>query len=170
LAEFIRWRDMTCRAPGCDVPASQCDIDHVVPFGDGGRTHASNMNCKCRRHHLMKTFLSWTEKQLSDGTVIFTLPDGQTYVTTPGSALLFPRLCVPTGQPEVPPQIVENRCGDRTAMMPKRRRTRAQNRAQRVEAEPRQNREAREAHRQARDAFYTDLTTPRGVDGEPPPF
>ena len=44
LAEFIRWRDMTCRAPGCDVPASQCDIDHVIPYGDGGLTHAWNMN------------------------------------------------------------------------------------------------------------------------------
>jgi hypothetical protein len=48
LAEFIRCRDLTCRAPGCDVPASQCDIDHVIPYDDGGLTHASNMSCKCR--------------------------------------------------------------------------------------------------------------------------
>jgi len=170
LAEFIRWRDMTCRAPGCDVPASQCDIDHVIPYGDGGLTHASNLNCKCRRHHLMKTFCGWNEKQLSDGTVIFTLPDGQTYVTTPGSALLFPSLCVPTGELDIPEPPVDDRCVDRTAMMPKRRRTRAQNRAQRIEAERRQNRQFREARRAASDTSYAGPMTPTEGDGEPPPF
>jgi hypothetical protein len=170
LAEFVRWRDMTCRAPGCDVPASQCDLDHVIPYGDGGLTHASNINCKCRSHHLMKTFLGWLEKQLPDGTVIFTLPDGQTYVTTPGSALLFPTLCAPTGQLDMPEPSVDDRCADRTAMMPKRRRTRAQNRTQRVEAERRLNRQCREARRQAGDAFYAELMTPTEGDGEPPPF
>ena len=62
------------------------------------------------------------------------------------------------------------RCGDRAAMMPKRRRTRAQNRAHRVAAERRQNRDARIARREAREAFYTDLLNPGLGDGEPPPF
>jgi hypothetical protein len=169
LAAYVRWRDITCRAPGCDVPASQCDIDHVVPYGDGGLTHASSLNCKCRKHHLMKTFLGWREKQLPDGTVIFTLPDGQTYVTTPGSALLFPGLCASTGQLDISAPV-EDRCTDRTAMMPKRRGTRAQNRAQRIEAERRLNRQERETRQQARGAFYTELLTPTEGDGEPPPF
>lgn len=42
----------------------------------------------------------------SDGTVIWTLPDAHTYVTTPRSALLFPALHAPTG--DVPP----SRCGN----------------------------------------------------------
>ena len=170
LAEFIRCRDLTCRAPGCDVPASECDIDHVIPYAEGGLTHASNMSCKCRKHHLAKTFWGWRDRQLPDGTLIWTLPDGQTYVTTPGSALLFPNLCVPTGELEVPTPTTQDRCGDRAAMMPTRRRTRAQNRARRIEAERRQNREAREARQKARDAFYTDPMPPREADGEPPPF
>jgi hypothetical protein len=170
LAEFIRCRDLTCRAPGCDVPASQCDIDHVIPYGDGGLTHPSNMNCKCRGHHLMKTFWGWNEKQLPDGTVIFTLPSGQTYVTTPGSALLFPSLCAPTGELDMPEPLVDAGRGDRTAMMPRRRRTRAQNRAQRIEEERRQNRQSREARCEARDAFYAELTANPEDDGEPPPF
>jgi len=171
LAEFIRCRDLTCRAPGCDVPASQCDIDHVVPYAEGGPTHPSNMNCKCRRHHLMKTFCGWREKQLPDGTVIFTLPDGQTYVTTPGSAVLFPSLCAPTGVLELPVPSVDDRCAGRAAMMPKRRRTRAQDRAQRVAVERRENRQVREARKQARAAFYAELLSPTDHgDGEPPPF
>jgi hypothetical protein len=45
-----------------------------------------------RLHHLVKTFWGWGEQQLADGTLILTSPAGHTYVTTPGSALLFPSL------------------------------------------------------------------------------
>ncbi|WP_102140922.1 HNH endonuclease signature motif containing protein [Mycobacterium hubeiense] len=173
LAEFVRCRDMTCRAPGCDQPATHCDIDHTVPHGKGGLTHPSNLKCLCRRHHLLKTFGGWRDKQLPDGTVIWTLPDGQMYVTTPGSALLFPNLCRPTGELAEPNPPAEDRCGNRNAMMPKRRRSRAQNRAHRVAAERRQNRQAREARRKACDAYHAELFAPHDDehgDGEPPPF
>jgi hypothetical protein len=43
LADFVRCRDLTCRAPGCDRPAVGCDLDHTVPHGDGGATHASKL-------------------------------------------------------------------------------------------------------------------------------
>jgi hypothetical protein len=128
------------------------------------------LKCYCRNNHLCKTFWSWRDKQLPDGTVIFTLPDGQTYVTTPGSARLFPSLCQPTGELPVPEATGDDRCGERSAMMPKRRRTRSQNRTQRVAAERRQNHHARQARRRARDAFYDGLFTPTERDGEPPPF
>ena len=92
LADFVRCRDLTCRAPGCDRPAIGCDIDHTIPYAQGGATHASNLKCLCRTHHLLKTFWDWHDEQLPDGTIIWGLPDGHTYVTTPGSALLFPSL------------------------------------------------------------------------------
>ncbi len=50
LAAFVRCRDLTCRAPGCDRPAEFCDLDHSVPYGDGGATHPSNLKCLCRLH------------------------------------------------------------------------------------------------------------------------
>ncbi|WP_240630658.1 HNH endonuclease signature motif containing protein [Mycolicibacterium sp. GF69] len=56
LGEFVRMRDMYCRAPGCDVPADRCDIDHTIPW-PLGPTHPSNLKCLCRKHHLMKTLL-----------------------------------------------------------------------------------------------------------------
>jgi hypothetical protein len=46
----------------------------------------------------------------------------------PGSALLFPSLCAPTS--ELSPRKTthaDSGCTDRTAMMPRRHRTRAQN-------------------------------------------
>jgi hypothetical protein len=145
LTDFVRCRDLTCRFPGCDRPAVRCDVDHTIPYGDGGPTHASNLKCLCRLHHLIKTFWGWRDQQLPDGTLIWTAPSGHTYVTTPGSALLFPQLCTPTGTldsiPDRPRRI------DRAAMMPRRRRTRAQNRAQRIATERRRNRHARLAPR-----------------------
>lgn len=83
LAAFVRARDLTCRAPGCDRPATQCDLDHTIAFADGGATHAANLKCLCRLHHLLATFCGWRAQQLPDGTVIWTLPGNQTYVTTP---------------------------------------------------------------------------------------
>jgi uncharacterized protein DUF222 len=56
LAEFVRCRDLTCRAPGCDEPAVCCDIDHTIPYADGGLTHPSNLKCVCRKHHVLTTF------------------------------------------------------------------------------------------------------------------
>ncbi len=161
LAEFVRCRDLTCRAPGCDQPAVYCDIDHTIAYGDGGRTHPSNLKCLCRKHHLLKTFWRWQDKQLADGTVIWTLPSGQTYLTSPGSAILFPALTAPTGELPKPAPTFNDRCGERTAMMPTRRRTRAQQRSQRITAERNRNRDDRLARHRAASV---------GDPDEPPPF
>ena len=99
---------------------------------------------RIRYHHMVKTFWGWRDQQLPDGTVILTSASGKTYVTTPGSALLFPSLCVPTGDVPAPqPSTAVEYCGDRTSMMPRRTRTRLQDRAQCVAAERRQNHQAR---------------------------
>jgi hypothetical protein len=41
----VRCRDLTCRWPGCDVPAMRCDLDHTIPHAKGGPTHAGNLKC-----------------------------------------------------------------------------------------------------------------------------
>ncbi|TRW88873.1 DUF222 domain-containing protein [Mycolicibacterium sp. 018/SC-01/001] len=144
LAEYVRCRDVTCRFPGCDVPATGADIDHTVPY-PAGPTHASNLKALCRFHHLLKTFWSgvegWQDRQLPDGTVIWTSPTGHAYTTYPGSRDLFPSLCRPTGilWDAEPPRAPA--CEARGAMMPRRRHTRAQNRTRAVTAARRLNRQ-----------------------------
>ncbi|BBZ49464.1 DUF222 domain-containing protein [Mycobacterium heidelbergense] len=142
LADFIRCRDMTCRFPGCDRPADVSDIDHTIPYGRGGPTHASNLKCLCRKHHLLKTFWpgpgGWRDEQLPDGTVIWTSPSGHTYRTVPGSRLLVPALSLPTAV--LPPQRGAGvGHAERGAMMPKRRRPRATDRLHRIMAERNRN-------------------------------
>jgi hypothetical protein len=163
LADFVRCRDLTCRFPGCDRPAIDCDIDHTIAHADGGPTHASNLKCLCRLHHLIKTFWGWHDQQLPDGVVIWTSPSGRTYITTPGSALLFPTLCTPTGTLTPPnPDATRLRCADRATKMPKRRRTRAQNRAHYIADQRRHNRQARQA--------ASCGPAPPATDDDPPPF
>jgi hypothetical protein len=165
LAEFVRCRDLTCRAPGCDKPATGCDIDHTVPW-PSGPTHASNLKCLCRERHILKTFWGWKDQQLADGTVIWTLPGGETYVTTPGSVVLFPALMTPTGPPATPPPAV-HRCGDRSVMMPRRRTTRAQNRAHHITTERNHNRALRQPPTTTGTGTGTGTRAP---DDDPPPF
>jgi len=142
LAEFVRCRDLTCRFPGCDKPAQFSDIDHTVVY-PVGPTHPSNLKCLCRFHHLLKTFWNgatgWQDRQLADGTIIWSSPTGHTYTTYPGSKHLFPQLCEPTATlwTEEPP-VIEPAI-ERGAMMPKRRRTRAHNTAKAKAAERRLN-------------------------------
>jgi hypothetical protein len=117
---------------------------------------------------LLKTFWGWRDQQLPDGTVIWTLPDGHTYITTPGSALLFPTLCAPTGDLPAVETARTDRCGDKTAMMPLRTTTRAQNRANYIAAERRQNHAAR-IPRRAESSSYVGPAPP-ATDDDPPPF
>ncbi len=133
LDEFVRFRDLTCRFPNCDVPAELCDIDHTVPW-PFGQTHPSNLKCMCRKDHLLKTFWDgWSDVQFPDGSVEWTSPTGRTYVTYPGSRVLFPRWNIATSP--LPPPPVIDQARTRTLMMPTRRRTRAQNRVAYVKRE-----------------------------------
>ncbi|MGW9630251.1 DUF222 domain-containing protein [Agromyces sp. NPDC055520] len=47
----ITLRDGGCIIPGCTVPASWCEIHHVIPDADGGPTHPDNGVLVCWFHH-----------------------------------------------------------------------------------------------------------------------
>ncbi|GLP73007.1 hypothetical protein TUM20983_01170 [Mycobacterium antarcticum] len=139
LADFVRCRDLTCRFPGCHEPSTNCDVDHTIPW-PYGPTQAANLKALCRRHHLLKTFWpGWRDRQYPDGTVEWTAPDGQTHVTTPGSRLLFPDLCQPTAPVTGATQPPASHAPGLT--MPRRKRTRAQDRARCITRQREQNRQ-----------------------------
>ena len=51
-------RDRTCVVPGCGVSWG-LEIDHVVPFAEGGPTSLDNLALLCHHHHFLKTFEGW---------------------------------------------------------------------------------------------------------------
>lgn len=44
-------RDGGCRWPGCHIPGAWCEIDHLVPFEEGGATSLENLAMWCSHHH-----------------------------------------------------------------------------------------------------------------------
>ena len=141
LQRFVRCRDLTCRFPGCDVPAEACDIDHAIAY-PLGPTHPSNLRCLCRKHHLLRTFWigedGWHDSQQPDGTIAWTAPTGHTYTTRPGARLYFPGWDTDTGA--LPPIAADAPTPvNRSLKMPRRRRTREADRAQRIRTRRAQN-------------------------------
>ena len=162
--EFIRWRDLTCRWPGCDRPVARCDVDHTVPY-PAGVTHASDLKHYCRTHHLIKTFYGgpggWADQQMPDGTIILTAPTGHTYTTEPHGAAMFPTLAQSTGELPVPTR--DEPSPYRDVMMPRRKQTREQDRRDRINAERRQRTELIAEQERQHQAWLA-------ATYEPPPF
>jgi hypothetical protein len=137
LTAFVRMRAMTCSFPGCNRAAHRCDLDHLNPW-PAGATHPGNLAPLCRLHHLIKTFCGWTPEAKPDGRIHWTAPTGHTYTTTPGASMLFPHWNIETPIPRKRAISLINDA-DRDTKMPTRKRTRAQDRAQRIKAERTRN-------------------------------
>ena len=87
IAELVIARDCTCRFGPCRRPAEQCDLDHVVPFDQGGLTCSCNIGGKCRSHHQLKQHPGWSVTQPVPGIFRWTTPAGRTYTTRPDTYL-----------------------------------------------------------------------------------
>lgn len=92
LAERIRLRDGTCRHPGCEIAAAECDIDHILAFDRanpelGGPTLEWNLVCLCRKHHREKTFGGSTYRPGALGELIITTESGHRHRTRPTGPL-----------------------------------------------------------------------------------
>lgn len=77
LRRTVTLRHPRCAFPGCDQPASVCDIHHLVPRSAGGVTALHNLLPLCRFHHLIAIHhWGWTLRLHPDGTTTATSPDG----------------------------------------------------------------------------------------------
>ena len=90
LRHLVEARQFTCTFPGCRRPAKQCDLDHTVPYDQGGRTCLCNLAPLCRRHHEVKQTAGWALEQASPGVMTWTAPSGRRY-TVVGRMALSPR-------------------------------------------------------------------------------
>jgi hypothetical protein len=93
MAEQVKTRDGTCRAPGCEIPADRCDHDHTKEWTTtptdthntgrptGGPTAEPNLASLHRGHHNLKTTGFWDSDQSRDGTLTWTTATGRTFKT-----------------------------------------------------------------------------------------
>ncbi|MDR0945394.1 MAG: HNH endonuclease [Bifidobacteriaceae bacterium] len=85
LRTVVMVRDQFCRFPGCDVPATRCDIDHVRRFNGLApareQTVASNLHVLCRTHHRAKHRDGWkVSRQSTTGQTVWTSCTGSRHV------------------------------------------------------------------------------------------
>jgi hypothetical protein len=83
LTHLIRARNARCTAPGCGRPAARCDLDHTVPWDQGGLTCECDLAPLCRRHHRCKQAEGWRLEQPEPGVLLWRTPSGRKYATTP---------------------------------------------------------------------------------------
>jgi hypothetical protein len=81
LRHLVEIRQRTCFAPGCRRPAARCDMDHTIPFDQGGITCECNTAPGCRRHHRCKQLPGWHVTQNPPGVMTWRLPGGRIYQT-----------------------------------------------------------------------------------------
>ena len=89
-------RDGGCRTPGCDAGPERCDVHHVDPWEEGGRTDIANGVAKCRRCHLEHHRRRWRDRLDPDGTYRVTTTDGVDLVSHPPGWITDPALPVAT--------------------------------------------------------------------------
>ncbi len=78
----IESRDVTCVFPGCRMPASQCDLDHRIPWSQGGPTTVDHLAPLCRHDHItVRHNAGWTYRCRPNGDYIWTSKLGHEYTT-----------------------------------------------------------------------------------------
>ncbi len=80
LADHVRARDGRCRFPTCRRQAGNCELDHVVPWAEGGVTADHNLSTGCTHHHHTKHRPGWTVRMLGDGRIEWITPTGHRYL------------------------------------------------------------------------------------------
>jgi hypothetical protein len=78
----VQVRQRRCSHPGCRRPAARCDLDHTIPFDQGGRTCECNLAPLCRHHHRCKQAAGWQLTQPKPGHMTWQTPSGRVYETT----------------------------------------------------------------------------------------
>ncbi|MCO6005942.1 HNH endonuclease [Actinoallomurus purpureus] len=83
LRHRVETRDRTCRFPTCRRPAEACDLDHTVPYDEGGTTCDCNLAPLCRKHHRLKQSAGWTLLHPEPGRLVWVTPTGRKYFVSP---------------------------------------------------------------------------------------
>jgi Domain of unknown function (DUF222) len=87
LRHLIQIRNPTCTRPGCRRPATHCDLDHITPHHQGGKTCECNLHPACRHDHHTKQTPGWTLTSHQPGTLTWTTPGHRSHTTTPAEYL-----------------------------------------------------------------------------------
>jgi hypothetical protein len=79
----VQARNRTCVFPGCRMPAVACDVDHRIPWAQGGPTDVDYLAPACRHDHIVvRHRLGWKYRPLPGGDYLWTSRLGHQYTTS----------------------------------------------------------------------------------------
>jgi len=78
----VESRNRTCIFPGCRMPATDCDLDHRIPWAEGGATTTEQLVPLCRHDHQIRHHAGSTHQPLPNSDHKWTSRLGHTYTTS----------------------------------------------------------------------------------------
>jgi hypothetical protein len=61
------------------MPATECDLDHIKPWGETGKTSVVDLAPGCRHDHVVRHRSGWKYKRLPGGDYLWISPLGHRY-------------------------------------------------------------------------------------------
>ncbi len=91
----------TCAFDGCDVEFTRCQMHHIIPWADNGRTDLDNLIPLCGRHHHLVHEGQWQIALRADRTLDIWEPSGRHFKTVPliASGVSTDRAATRSGSP-----------------------------------------------------------------------
>ncbi|MFC0582093.1 HNH endonuclease signature motif containing protein [Micrococcoides hystricis] len=90
VKDLLLYRDRHCRFPGCHVPGTDCEVDHVHDWVLSNTSELYGLALLCKQHHGGKTARWWQvepKPELGDGVLEFTFNTGKKILTHPQQPL-----------------------------------------------------------------------------------
>ncbi|WP_204047356.1 HNH endonuclease signature motif containing protein [Microbispora siamensis] len=79
LRRYVQIRGRVCSWPGCRMPATRTDQDHILPWAEQGPTNAENLHLACRHDHRARHHGGWRVSAAGPHLVVWTSPLGHRY-------------------------------------------------------------------------------------------
>ncbi|WP_161628033.1 HNH endonuclease signature motif containing protein [Microbispora catharanthi] len=93
LRRYVQIRGRVCSWPGCRMPATRTDQDHIHAWADDGATTADNLHLACRHDHRARHFGGWRVTWAGPRLIIWTSPLGHAYPSP------LPKIIQPAPEP-----------------------------------------------------------------------
>ncbi|MFF4124806.1 DUF222 domain-containing protein [Microbispora rosea] len=94
LRRYVQIRGRVCSWPGCRMPATRTDQDHIHPWADNGATTADNLHLACRHDHRARHIGGWRVTSAGPQLIVWTSPLGHTYPSP------LPKIIQPAPEPQ----------------------------------------------------------------------
>ncbi|MEU7890801.1 HNH endonuclease, partial [Microbispora bryophytorum] len=94
LRRYVQIRGRVCSWPGCRMPATRTDQDHIHPWADNGATTADNLHLACRHDHRTRHIGGWRVTSAGPQLIVWTSPLGHAYPSP------LPKIIQPAPDPQ----------------------------------------------------------------------